>query len=141
MPSVGQPTAVRPCESPTGVQASADDGQIEPVHLIGVSPPIRIVEGFRRCAAAKALGWSEVQAFVHEKLDDEHAFKLAFLHNVVRKNLRTIDKANKRRHGELSRGRVGPRCHPADEQDRGSTARALGSQTRSAAARPTLALV
>lgn len=31
---------------------------------------------------------------MHEKLDDECAFKLAFLHNVVRRNLRPIDRAN-----------------------------------------------
>ena len=75
-------------------QSLRDDGQIEPVHLLGASPPFRIVDGFRRCTAAKSLGWSAVQAFVHEKLDDHHAFKLAFLHNVVRKNLRPIDRAN-----------------------------------------------
>lgn len=75
-------------------QSLQDDGQLEPVHLVGASPPFRIVDGFRRCTAAKALGWEDVQAFVHEALAEEHAFKLAFLHNVVRKNLRPIDRAN-----------------------------------------------
>lgn len=74
-------------------QSLEETGQLEPVHLLGPAP-YRVIDGFRRCTAARALGWSEIEAAVFLGLDDRLAFRFAFAHNAVRRNLRSIDKAN-----------------------------------------------
>ena len=71
-----------------------DQGQQRPVDLRGSSPPYQLIDGFRRCAAARSLGWPSVLATIHDDLDDLHAFKLAFTRNVVRKNLTSVERAN-----------------------------------------------
>lgn len=71
----------------------AREGQLEPVDLLGPKP-YRIIDGFRRVHAIKALGWTTVKALVHRNLDDEQAHERAFVKNVVRKNLSPIEKAN-----------------------------------------------
>jgi ParB/RepB/Spo0J family partition protein len=69
------------------------EGQQEPVDL--ASPkPYRIVDGFRRVAAIKHLGWRTVKAFVHRNLAEDDAHKLSFLKNVVRRNLTRMDRAH-----------------------------------------------
>ena len=74
------------------------EGQEEPVELLGPSP-YRIIDGFRRCTVATALGWKTIQALVHEGMSEAHAFRKAFTANVVRRNLTSLDKANAMRIG------------------------------------------
>lgn len=74
-------------------QSLEESGQLEPVHLLSPAP-YKIIDGFRRCTAARALGWEEIEAAVYNGLDHRRAFQFAFAHNVVRNNLRSIDKAN-----------------------------------------------
>jgi ParB/RepB/Spo0J family partition protein len=69
------------------------EGQREPVDLTG-STPHKIIDGFRRVEAIRQLGWKTVKAFVHSRMTAEEAQRLAFLKNVVRKNLSPLDKAN-----------------------------------------------
>lgn len=71
-----------------------DQGQQRPVDLRRSSPPYQLIDGFRRCAAARSLGWPSVLATIHDDLDDLHAFKLAFTRNVVRKNPTSVERAN-----------------------------------------------
>ena len=71
----------------------SQEGQKEPIDLTG-SKPYRIIDGFRRVGAIKALGWKTVKALVHKGIQDQEAHKLAFIKNVVRKNLSPMDKAN-----------------------------------------------
>ena len=66
----------------------------QPIDLLGVEPPYRIVDGFRRIAAARALAWDSIQAFVHRGIDDNEAMRIAFTKNVVRRNLSALEKAN-----------------------------------------------
>ena len=67
--------------------------QHEPVELLGPAP-YRIIDGFRRCQAAKELGWVTIRAEVREGLSEEQAFRMAFASNYVRKSLSTLDRAN-----------------------------------------------
>jgi len=69
------------------------EGQREPVDLTG-NKPYRIIDGFRRVQAIRSLNWSTVKAFVHRGISDDEAHKLAFIKNVVRKNLSPMEKAN-----------------------------------------------
>jgi ParB/RepB/Spo0J family partition protein len=69
------------------------EGQREPIDLTG-SKPYRIIDGFRRVEASRALGWTVIKALVHKGITDEEAHKVAFIKNVVRKNLSPMDKAN-----------------------------------------------
>lgn len=69
------------------------EGQKEPVDLMG-EKPYRIIDGFRRVEAIEALGWPTVKALVHNGISEDEAHKLAFIKNVVRKNLSPIDRAN-----------------------------------------------
>jgi ParB/RepB/Spo0J family partition protein len=69
------------------------EGQREPIDLTG-SKPYSIIDGFRRVEAFRALGWNKVKALVHKGISEEEAHKLAFIKNVVRKNLSPMDKAN-----------------------------------------------
>ena len=64
--------------------------QREPIDLVGVSPPYRIVDGFRRITAAQDLGWDCIEAFVHRGVDGKEAMRIAFTKNVVRKNLSSL---------------------------------------------------
>jgi ParB family chromosome partitioning protein len=79
------------------------EGQKEPIDLTG-SKPYKIIDGFRRVGAISALGWNSVKAFVHKGISEEDAHKLAFIKNVVRKNLGPMEKANAI-HQALQRGR------------------------------------
>jgi ParB/RepB/Spo0J family partition protein len=69
------------------------DGQQEPIDLAG-EKPYKIVDGFRRVAAAKKLGWKAIKAFLHDGLLDDDAWCIAFTKNVVRKNLSPMERAN-----------------------------------------------
>ncbi len=69
------------------------EGQQEPIDLTGAKP-YRIIDGFRRVEAMRSLGWPVVKALVHRGITDNEAHKVAFIKNVVRKNLSPMDKAN-----------------------------------------------
>lgn len=71
----------------------AMDGQQEPIDLIGPKP-YRIVDGFRRLEAARSLGWPSIQAIIHPTLSEDEAHTIAFVKNVVRRNLSPIDQAH-----------------------------------------------
>lgn len=73
--------------------AIAREGQVEPVDLSD-SKPHRIIDGFRRIQAIKELGWDMVKAFVRHGIGDEAAHELAYVKNVVRRNLTVMEKAN-----------------------------------------------
>jgi ParB/RepB/Spo0J family partition protein len=73
--------------------ALAREGQLEPIDLTD-SDPHHIIDGFRRLAAIRELGWSTVRAIVRRGVSTERAHQIAFDKNVVRKNLRPIEKAN-----------------------------------------------
>jgi ParB/RepB/Spo0J family partition protein len=68
------------------------EGLRTPIDLVGPKP-YRIVDGFRRCKAATALGWETLRAVVHT-IDDKEALRVAFTKNVVRKALSPVDRAN-----------------------------------------------
>ena len=69
------------------------EGQKEPIDLTG-SKPYRVIDGFRRIEATRQLGWQSVKAIIHKGISEEQAHKLAFIKNVVRKNLSPMEKAN-----------------------------------------------
>jgi ParB family chromosome partitioning protein len=73
--------------------AIAREGQLEPVDLAD-SKPYRIIDGFRRFRAIRELGWTSVRAIVRRGLSLEAMHRIAFAKNVVRKNLRPLEKAN-----------------------------------------------
>jgi ParB family chromosome partitioning protein len=73
--------------------AIAREGQLEPIDLTD-SKPHRIIDGFRRLAVIRELGWPSVKAIVRRNVSGEAAHQIAFDKNVVRKNLRPIEKAN-----------------------------------------------
>jgi ParB/RepB/Spo0J family partition protein len=69
-------------------------GQRDPIDVLGSKKPFRIVDGFRRIAAAAELGWNTIRANVHSELSESKAWQLAFTKNVVRKNLSPLERAN-----------------------------------------------
>lgn len=69
-------------------------GQRDPVDLLGGRRLHRIVDGFRRVAAARQLGWTTIKAYVHQDLQESDAWRLAFTKNVARRNLSPIERAN-----------------------------------------------
>ena len=70
------------------------EGQEEPVDLLkGFRKPYRIIDGSRRCTAARELGWKSIKAFIHD-MDEEKALRFAFTKNVVRKDLTRMERAN-----------------------------------------------
>jgi ParB/RepB/Spo0J family partition protein len=73
--------------------ALAREGQLEPIDLTD-SKPHRIIDGFRRFAAVRELGWPAVRAIVRRGFSADAAHQIAFDKNVVRKNLRPIEKAH-----------------------------------------------
>ena len=79
--------------SVSGLKASlAREGQREPVDLTAASPHV-VIDGYRRVQAVGELGWDSVHALVHEVGENE-AHRMAFLKNVVRRNLSPIEKAH-----------------------------------------------
>jgi ParB-like chromosome segregation protein Spo0J len=43
------------------------------------------VDGFRRIAAARRLGWESVEALVHRRISETEALRIAFTKNAARK--------------------------------------------------------
>lgn len=71
-----------------------NDGQLVPVILWGSQPPYKILDGFRRSAAIKQVGWESVRAIIHRKISEEDAYRLSFIENFKRKNFSPIDVAH-----------------------------------------------
>ena len=74
------------------LRSLASEGQKEPIDVCGTKPH-RIVDGFRRVQAIRALGWLRVKALVHPDLSEDDAHAIAFIKNVVRKNLSPLERA------------------------------------------------
>ena len=70
------------------------EGQLVPVILFGQAPPYKIVDGHRRAAAVRDLGWPSVRAIVHKNITDDDAYRLSFIENVRRRNFGPMDMAN-----------------------------------------------
>jgi len=75
----------------------ASNGQQFPIILRqpredGAKP--KIVSGFRRTRAIRALGWTSIKAIVRDDLDDDEAYRLSYLENEKRRNLTGVDKAH-----------------------------------------------
>lgn len=70
------------------------EGQREPVELLGITAPFRIVDGFRRIAAARNLGWHSVKALIHRKLGDREGMKIAFTKRIAVNNLSIPEKTH-----------------------------------------------
>ncbi len=68
-------------------------GQQTPVILWGGIPPFKVIDGFRRIEALRALQRPSVLAVLRPDLGEAEAFLLSFSENVRRKNLDTLDRA------------------------------------------------
>jgi len=75
-------------------QSLAAEGQLNPVSVIAREDRYRLVDGFRRTTAAKELGWAEIHAAIYPAMSDEDSKKMAFVKNVVRRNLSPLERAN-----------------------------------------------
>lgn len=69
------------------------EGQLVPVILWGKKPPYKLVDGYRRAAAVKHLGWPSLRAIIRTDIDEEGAYRLSFIENVKRKNFSPLDMA------------------------------------------------
>lgn len=74
------------------------NGQQIPVFLRTVKKPkkktYQIVSGFRRCWAARELGWVSIKAIIRDDLDDSRACQVSFLENEKRRNFTSLDRAH-----------------------------------------------
>lgn len=70
------------------------EGQLVPIILWGNQPPYKILDGFRRSAAIKNIGWESVRAIIHRRISEEDAYRLSFVENFKRKNFSPIDVAH-----------------------------------------------
>ena len=75
------------------VQSLEKDGQLAPIKVLVEGTTYRILDGFRRAAAAHALGWQTIDAVVFPPMAAAEARKIAFVANVVRENLSVLEKA------------------------------------------------
>lgn len=65
-----------------------EEGQHDPIQVaIGADGRYKLIDGERRCVAARALGWSKIEAVIVEvDLTDENAVREAMLASDVREN-------------------------------------------------------
>jgi ParB/RepB/Spo0J family partition protein len=75
-------------------QSLARDGQLTPILVIAGRIGFRIIDGFRRTAAARELGWTTIRARVHPPMLSDEAKKIAFVSNVVRRDLTVREKVH-----------------------------------------------
>jgi ParB-like nuclease family protein len=61
------------------VRSLIDDGQFGPIHVRPLDGSYEIIDGHIVVDAARKLGWTELDAVVHEGLDDEKAY-LRYVH-------------------------------------------------------------
>lgn len=67
-------------------------GLLQPVVVRRQGDRFQLIAGERRCKAARALGWSEINAVVREA-DDKDLLTLALVENLQRDSLSAIDEA------------------------------------------------
>jgi ParB/RepB/Spo0J family partition protein len=70
------------------------DGQLEPITILAGGTTYRIIDGFRRTAAARVLGWKTIDALVHAPMLDAEARRISFVANVVRDKLTILEKTD-----------------------------------------------
>ncbi|MBN2055269.1 ParB/RepB/Spo0J family partition protein [bacterium] len=70
------------------------EGQLVPVILWGGKPPYKIIDGYRRVAAIKEIGWKIVKAIIRKDITEDDAYRISFIENVKRKNFSPIDMAH-----------------------------------------------
>jgi ParB/RepB/Spo0J family partition protein len=80
------------------LQASLDASGLQiPVVLKarprGRNSKYQIISGFRRCTAAREIGWTHITAIVRSGISDEEAFRASVLENTERKTYSDIDRA------------------------------------------------
>lgn len=70
------------------------DGQLNAIHVWAETgkPPLHILAGHRRTAAAKLLGWTSIRGVVHRNLTRDEAWRLAWKDNVERRTLSRQDR-------------------------------------------------
>lgn len=81
------------------------EGQLVPVILWGKKSPYAIIDGYRRTAAIKQIGWTTVKAIIRRDISEDDAYRLSFLENVKRKNFTPVDMANAVWKGQALRGK------------------------------------
>ena len=70
-------------------------GQIYPIQISTIEPGrFRLRAGAHRIAAAKKLGWTHIEAFLVDDLDEEEARLLEIDENLCRAELNAMDKAH-----------------------------------------------
>ncbi len=70
-------------------------GQIYPIQVTTIEPGrFRLVNGAHRTAAARKLGWTHIEAFLVDGLEEEEATLLEIDENLCRAELNPIDKAH-----------------------------------------------
>ena len=70
-------------------------GQIYPVQITTIEPGrFRLLTGAHRIAAARKLGWTHIEAFLVDDLEDEEVSLLEIDENLCRAELNPIDKAH-----------------------------------------------
>jgi ParB family chromosome partitioning protein len=79
-------------------------GQLSPIHVAREGDGLRIVSGERRWRAARACGWREVRAYVHEELSELRTEQIRLIENQQRREPSAFDIAvslrrMKNRHG------------------------------------------
>ena len=75
------------------VASVADCGVLVPIVVRVVDGMFEVVCGHRRVEACRRLGLTDVQAVIHEDLDDEQAQLVALVENVQREDLTPMDEA------------------------------------------------
>lgn len=68
-----------------------EQGQLHPVAVHQVNGSFALITGRKRVAAAKSLGWLEIEASVHEGLSDNQQEELALHENLRRYNLKWFE--------------------------------------------------
>ena len=70
-------------------------GQIYPIQVTTIEPGrFRLVNGAHRVAAARKLGWTHIEAFLVDGLEEEEVRLLEIDENLCRAELNAIDKAH-----------------------------------------------
>ena len=96
-------------------------GQIYPIQITTIEPSrFRLVNGAHRIAAARKLGWTHIEAFLIDGLEEEEVRLLEIDENLCRAELNAIDKA----HFFAKRKEIYERLYP--ETKHGGDRKSLG---------------
>ncbi len=80
------------CESL--VRSLENAGRLTPIRVLAGGETYRILDGFRRTAAVRVLGWKTIDAVVNAPMFAAEARKIAFVANVVGEALTVLERAN-----------------------------------------------